>query len=81
MDRLVEATLQHGLIPPVVMEFPVFLLEVVSQVPPAKVALLGTDYSSDNQLYFQNFANGDVVTASGTENPDLFLALRFPLGL
>jgi hypothetical protein len=73
MDKLVDATLQYGLIPPVVMEFPGIT---------AGGGFAGTsgESSSFRHGFFENtvnwveivLPNGEVVTASNTDNPDLF---------
>jgi FAD/FMN-containing dehydrogenase len=73
MDKLVEATLKHGLVPPVVMEFPGIT---------AGGGYAGTsgESSSFRHGFFDrtiNFvemvlADGDVVRASESEHPDLF---------
>jgi Delta24-sterol reductase len=73
MDRLVESTLKHGLIPPVVMEFP-------GITAGGGFAGTGGESSSFKYGYFNetvNFveiilANGSIVTASDKENSDLF---------
>ncbi|KAH7161505.1 hypothetical protein EDB81DRAFT_347737 [Dactylonectria macrodidyma] len=73
MDRLVESTLRHGLVPPVVMEFPGIT---------AGGGFAGTagESSSFKHGFFNDtinevemvLGNGDVVTASPRERPDLF---------
>ncbi|KAL5598553.1 hypothetical protein BROUX41_003517 [Berkeleyomyces rouxiae] len=73
MDRLVEATLQHGLVPPVVMEFPGIT---------AGGGYAGTagESSSFKHGYFDEtvdqvemvLANGEVVEASRAQHADLF---------
>lgn len=73
MDRLVEATLEHGLIPPVVMEFPGIT---------AGGGYSGTsgESSSFKHGFFDRtlrkvemvLGNGKVVTCSPSENADLF---------
>ena len=81
MDRLVEATLQHGLIPPVVMEFPGIT------VGGGFSGTAGESSSFRHGLFERTInwieivvANGDVVTASGTENPDLFFGAASSFG-
>ena len=73
MDRLVEETMKYGLIPPVVMEFPGIT---------AGGGYAGTsgESSSFKHGFFNRtincvemvLANGDVVTCSDEEMPDLF---------
>lgn len=73
MDRLVEATLKHGLVPPVVMEFPGIT---------AGGGYAGTsgESSSFRHGFFDRtidsvemvLANGQVVKASDAEKQDLF---------
>lgn len=73
MDRLVEATLKHGLIPPVVMEFP-------GITAGGGFSGTGGESSSYKYGYFNEtvnsvemvLGNGDIVTASDKENADLF---------
>ena len=73
MDRLVEATLKHGLIPPVVMEFP-------GITAGGGFSGTGGESSSFKYGYFNEtvnsieivLGNGDIVTASEKENADLF---------
>ncbi|OCK82514.1 FAD-binding domain-containing protein [Lepidopterella palustris CBS 459.81] len=73
MDRFVEATLQHGLLPPVVMEFP-------GITTGGGFAGTSGESSSFKHGFFDRttnsiemvLANGEVVTASEKENTDLF---------
>jgi FAD/FMN-containing dehydrogenase len=73
MDRLVEATLQYGLLPPVVMEFPGITVE-------GGFAGTGGESSSFRHGFFDRTVNwieivlpdGDIVTASNTDKRDLF---------
>ncbi|KAF2810344.1 FAD-binding protein [Mytilinidion resinicola] len=73
MDRLVEATMQYGLVPPVVMEFP-------GITAGGGFAGTGGESSSFKYGYFNEtvnsievvLGNGEVVTASEKENTDLF---------
>ncbi|KAF4631041.1 hypothetical protein G7Y89_g7096 [Cudoniella acicularis] len=81
MDRLIEATLEHDLIPPVVMEFPGITVG-------GGYAGSAGESSSFKYGYFDQtvksveivLANGDVVIASQTERPDLFKAAAGALG-
>ena len=81
MDKLVEATLKYGLIPPVVMEFPGIT------VGGGHAGSAG-ESSSFKYGYFDQtvnsvemvLANGEVVTASKTEHPDLFKGAAGALG-
>ncbi|KAE8442634.1 hypothetical protein EG329_002991 [Mollisiaceae sp. DMI_Dod_QoI] len=81
MDKLVEATLQHGLIPPVVMEFPGITVG-------GGYAGSAGESSSFKYGYFDQtvnsvemvLANGEVVTASKNERPDLFKGAAGALG-
>ena len=73
MERLIEATLKHGLIPPVVIESPG---ATVSQ----GFSGVCCSSSSFRHGYFHKsinwvemcLANGDIVIASESERPDLF---------
>lgn len=81
MDRLVESTIEHGLIPPVVMEFP-------GITAGGGFAGTGGESSSFKYGYFDEtvnsveivLGNGDVVTASDKENPDLLHGVSGALG-
>ena len=73
MDRLVEATMKYGLIPPVVMEFPGITVG-------GGYAGTAGESSSFKHGFFDRtinyvemiLANGEVVTCSDSERPDLF---------
>ncbi|RFU30741.1 hypothetical protein B7463_g5615, partial [Scytalidium lignicola] len=73
MDRLVEATMKHGLVPYVVMEFPGITVG-------GGYSGTSGESSSFKHGFFNHtidfvemvLANGEVVTASKTQNPDLF---------
>lgn len=81
MDRLVESTLKYGLVPPVVMEFPGIT---------AGGGYAGTSGESSSFKYgfFDRtinsvemvLASGDTVTASPTENPELFYGAAGAVG-
>ena len=73
MDQLVEATLKHGLVPPVVMEFPGITVG-------GGFAGTSGESSSFKHGFFEHtvnyieiiLTNGKTVIASKTENADLF---------
>jgi Delta24-sterol reductase len=81
MDRLVEATLKHGLVPPVVMEFPGIT---------AGGGFAGTsgESSSFKHGFFDRtlksveivLADGEVVRASESNCPDLFRGAAGAMG-
>lgn len=81
MDKLVEATLEHGLIPPVIMEFPGITVG-------GGYAGSAGESSSFKYGYFDQtinsvemiLANGEVVNASKTTHPDLFKGAAGALG-
>ncbi len=81
MDKLVEATLKHGLIPPVVIEFPAITVR-------GGYAGSAGESSSFKYGYFDQtinsvemvLANVEVVMASKTERPDLFKGAAGALG-
>ena len=73
MDKLVEETLKQGLLPPVVMEFPGIT------VGGGFAGTAGESSSFKHGFFDQTvrwielvLANGSVITASSTENADLF---------
>lgn len=81
MDALVEVTIQYGLVPPVIMEFPGIT---------AGGGFAGTagESSSFRYGFFDRtinciemvLGNGDVVKASATENTDLFYGAASSFG-
>jgi Delta24-sterol reductase len=81
MRRLLQATLQEGLIPQVVMEFPEITAGGGFSGPSG-------ESSSFKYGYFENtvdmieivLGDGKIVTASHTDNPDLFLGAAGSLG-
>lgn len=73
MDRLVEATKKHGLVPPVVMEFPGITVGggfagTAGESSSFKYGLFDCTISQIEIV----LANGEIVMASGTERSDLF---------
>lgn len=81
MDSLVEASLPHGLVPPVVMEFP-------GITAGGGFAGTGAESSSFRHGFFDDtvrsiemvLADGEIVTASREERPDLFRAAAGAVG-
>ena len=81
MDSLIGATLKHGLIPPVVMEFPGITVG-------GGFAGTAGESSSFKYGFFDRtinwiemvLANGDTVKASSTERPDLFFGAASSFG-
>ncbi|KAJ4421371.1 hypothetical protein N0V82_003752 [Gnomoniopsis sp. IMI 355080] len=81
MDGLVEATLPHGLVPPIVMEFP-------GITAGGGFAGTGGESSSFRHGFFDEtvasvemvLADGEIVTASRDERPDLFRAAPGAVG-
>jgi len=73
MDRLVEATLEHGLVPPVVMEFPGITVGggysgTSGESSSFKHGFFDRSLNSVEMV----LANGEVTKLSETENADLF---------
>ncbi|ETI25114.1 hypothetical protein G647_04486 [Cladophialophora carrionii CBS 160.54] len=81
MDKLVEATLRHGLVPPVVPEFPRITVG-------GGFAGTAGESSSFRHGFFDRsvtwlevvLADGEVVTASEEERPDLFHGMAGTFG-
>ncbi|KAH0840933.1 FAD binding domain-containing protein [Fonsecaea pedrosoi] len=81
MDKLVQATLPHGLVPPVVMEFPGITVG-------GGFAGSAGESSSFRYGYFDQavrsievvLADGRIITASSIENADLFKGAAGSLG-
>lgn len=81
MDSLVQATLPHGLVPPVIMEFPGITVG-------GGFAGTAGESSSFKYGFFDRtvnwieivLANGEVVRASATEKPDLFYGAASSFG-
>ncbi|KAH7312216.1 FAD binding domain-containing protein [Stachybotrys elegans] len=73
MDRLVESTLRHGLVPPVVMEFPGITAGGGFAGTAGESSSFKHGFFNDTINYVEMvLGNGDVVTASRHERPDLF---------
>lgn len=73
MDRLVEATVCHGLVPPVVMEFPGITVGGGFSGTSGESSSFRHGFFNDNVNSAEIvLGNGEIVTASDTEHPDLF---------
>lgn len=73
MDRLVDATIVHGLIPPVVMEFPGITAGGGYAGTSGESSSFRHGFFNETINYVEMvLGNGDVVKASATENKDLF---------
>ena len=81
MDDLVNATLQYGLVPPVVMEYPGITVG-------GGYACTSGESSSFRHGFFDQtinwtemvLANGNIVKVSSTDTPDLFFGAATSLG-
>ena len=81
MEKLVDYTLPHGLIPPVVPEFKG--ITVGGAINGAALESSSHIFGQFNDIclsYEVLLANGDVLTASETENSDLFYAFSGSYG-
>lgn len=81
MDKLVQATLAYGLIPPVVMEFPG--ITVGGAINGATIEASSYKYGqfNDNCLAYELLlGNGDIVWATEKENKDLFYGISGSYG-
>lgn len=73
MDQLVEATLQHGLVPPVVMEFPGITAGGGFAGTAGESSSFRHGFFDDTINYVEMvLGNGEVVKASRSERSDLF---------
>ncbi len=73
MDRLVEATLKHGLVPPVVMEFPGITVGGGYSGTSGESSSFKHGFFDRTILSVEMvLANGEVVTISAQESADLF---------
>ncbi|KIW03388.1 uncharacterized protein PV09_05595 [Verruconis gallopava] len=81
MDRLVEATLRYNLSPPVVPEFPGITVggAVVGSAGESSSFRYGLVDRTVESVQIV-LANGDTVTASAAENPDLFEGIGSSFG-
>jgi delta24-sterol reductase len=81
MDSLVEATLQHGLLPPVVMEFPGITVGGGFSGTAGESSSFRYGFFDRTINWIQIvLANGEVVRASDTENSDLFYGAASSFG-
>jgi len=73
MDKLVDETLRHRLVPPVVMEFPGITVGGGIQGGAGESSSFKYGLFHDICLEYEIvLGNGDIVTASPTQNEDLF---------
>lgn len=73
MDRLVEATLCQGLVPPVVMEFPGITVGGAFSGTSGESSSFRHGFFNDTVNSVEIvLGNGEIITASGTEHQDLF---------
>ena len=73
MDRLVEATMRYGLVPPVVMEFPGITVGGGYAGTAGESSSFKHGFFNKTVNYVEMvLANGEVVRASDSERPDLF---------
>ena len=73
MDKLVEATFRHNLVPPVVMEFPGITVGGGIQGGAGESSSFKHGLFHDTCLEYEIvLGNGNVTTASPTQNEDLF---------
>ncbi|KAL8935737.1 MAG: hypothetical protein Q9211_004535 [Gyalolechia sp. 1 TL-2023] len=81
MDRLVEATLPHGLVPPVVMEFPGITVGGGFSGSSAESSSFKHGLFDRTVEYVEMvLANGDVVVCSHDENEDLLQGAAGAMG-
>ena len=81
MDKLVEATIPHGLVPPVVMEFPGITVGGGFSGTSGESSSFRHGFFSDNVHEVEMIlGNGQVVKASNENHPDLFHAAAGALG-
>jgi delta24-sterol reductase len=73
MDRLVEETLKHGLVPPVVMEYPGITVGGGYAGTCGESSSFKHGFFDSTINYIEMvLANGDIITCSEREHPDLF---------
>ncbi|OQV08675.1 FAD binding domain-containing protein [Cladophialophora immunda] len=81
MDRLVAATLKHGLVPPVVPEFPGITVGGGFAGTAGESSSFKYGFFDKSVIWFEVvLADGKVVTASATERADLFYGMAGTFG-
>ncbi len=81
MDRLVEATLEHGLIPPVVPEYPGITVGGAIQGGAGESSSFKYGGVHDCCLQYEIvLGNGEMITASPNKNEDLFFGTACSYG-
>ncbi|KFZ21952.1 hypothetical protein V502_02900 [Pseudogymnoascus sp. VKM F-4520 (FW-2644)] len=81
MDRLVEATIPYGLVPPVVMEFPGITAGGGFSGTSGESSSFRHGFFNDSIIEVEMIlGNGEIVKASHSERPDLFHGAAGALG-
>lgn len=81
MDKLVDATLQHNFIPPVVMEFPGITVGGGVQGGAGESSSFKHGLFHDTCLEYEIIlSNGELITASPTQNSNLFYGISCSYG-
>jgi len=81
MDKLVKATLEYGLVPPVVMEFPGITAGGAVNGGTLEASSYKYGQFNDNCLEYEIvLGNGEIIHASEKENEDLFYGLSGSYG-
>jgi FAD/FMN-containing dehydrogenase len=82
MDALVEATLRHGLVPPVVMEFPGINVGGVFAGTAGECISFRYGFVDRTVNWTEMvLGDGEIIRASKTETMDLFYGAASSLGL
>ncbi|KAI9829189.1 MAG: hypothetical protein M1826_005784 [Phylliscum demangeonii] len=81
MDRLVEETLRYGLVPPVVMEFPGITVGGGFAGTSGESSSFRYGFFDRTVVWIEMvLANGDIVTATSVDKPDLFYGAAASFG-
>lgn len=81
MDKLVEATLQYGLIPPVVMEFPgITVGGGINGAALESSSFRFGQFNDSTEEYEIVLGNGEIIQASSKQNQDIFYGISGAYG-